>query len=388
MVVSHPEAPARDSCAESGNRGVRGVWHNGRVSACDLIEIPCQSLPPHAARVLEAIDRILVYRTPLTHRFRGITVRDGLILRGPAGWAEASPFWDYDAAESATWLRGAILDATYESAPLKRQRIPVNATIPVVDPQRAAELVRSSGGCSTVKVKVADPRSTLAQDCARVEAVRTALVENLPTGQRGNIRVDANTAWEREEAVAAIAQLDRAAGGLEYVEQPCASVEDLAWVRRKAEVPIAADESVRRASDPLAVARAEAADLLVVKVQPLGGSERVRRIVSETGLPVVVSSALDSSVGLANAACCAATLDELPYACGLGTARLLEGDVTRRRVLSENGSIAVSGPTIDEDEVRAVESETDADLVARWVRRLEQMAAHIDPAAKVEGAVK
>lgn len=347
------------------------------MNVCDLIEIPRSSLPPQVHHVLGAIERVLVYRTALTHRFRGITVREGLLLRGPAGWAEASPFWDYGAAESATWLQAAILDASNEGARLKRDRIAVNATIPVVDPQRAGELVRASGGCATVKVKVADPRSTLAQDCARVEAVRAALVENLPTGQRGQIRVDANTAWSRQEAVAAIAALDEAADGLEYVEQPCLRVEDLAWVRKKVQVPIAADESVRRASDPLAVARAEAADVLVVKVQPLGGSERVRRIVAETGLPVVVSSALDSSVGLANAARCAASLEELPYACGLGTARLLEGDVTVRRVLAENGSVGVSQPSIDEDVVRAVESARDADLVGRWVRRLEDMVVHI-----------
>ena len=147
------------------------------------------------------------------------------------------------------------------------------------------------GGCTTAKVKVADPGTSLAEDCARLEAVRDAIGS-------GRIRVDANASWDVEQARRAIDELDRAAGGLEYVEQPCSSVPELAQVRRVVDVPIAADESVRRAEDPLAVARAQAADILIVKVQPLGGVRRATRIVEQAGLPAVVSSALDTSIGI------------------------------------------------------------------------------------------
>lgn len=355
-----------------------GVWHNGSVNACDLFEIRLADLPPEVAQVLERIDRVLVYRTSLTHRFRGITQREGLLLRGAARWAEASPFWDYDARESARWLQAALADASREAMPLQRRQVPVNVTIPVVEPAVAAQLVKDSGGCHTAKVKVADPRSTLGEDCARLEAVRAALVDSLPAGAQPRIRVDANAAWSREEAVPAITALDRAAAGLEYVEQPCVAVEDLAWVRRRVKVPIAADESVRRASDPLAVARAEAADLLVVKVQPLGGSAQVEKLVSETGLPVVVSSALDSSVGLANAARLAATLKSLPFACGLGTGRLLVGDVSTRRVLPVRGTVTVFDPVVDEASVRDPNTGGGAELIRAWTERLSQMAAHLE----------
>ena len=207
-------------------------------------------VPPVLERA--GVDELLVFRAPLRHRFRRIDVRDGLLLHGPAGWGECSPFWDYGPAESAAWLRAGIEAATAVLPAPRRARVPVNVTIPVVGPADAAALVAASGGCTTAKVKVADPRSGIAEDCARVEAVRAAL------GAGGRIRVDANAAWGVEEAVTAIAELDAAAGGLEYVEQPCPGVAELAAVRARVGVPIAADESVRRAEDPLAVARAGA----------------------------------------------------------------------------------------------------------------------------------
>ena len=171
-------------------------------------------------------------------------------------------------------------------------RVPVNVTVPAVDPETAHRITRD-GGCRTAKVKVAEPGQTLADDEARLEAVRDAL------GPDGRIRVDANGGWDVDAAVAAIAALDRAAGGLEYVEQPCATVEDLAAVRRRVDVPIAADESIRRAADPYRVRDLEAADVAVLKVQPLGGVRACLRIAEDIGLPVVVSSALETSVGIA-----------------------------------------------------------------------------------------
>src|SRR3954451_12974953 len=197
-------------------------------------------------------------------RFRGITVREGVLLRGDVGWGEFSPFLEYDARTSEPWLRAAR-EAADEGwpAPL-RDAVPVNVTVPAVGPEQAYETTRR-GGCRTAKGKVAEPGQGLAQEQARLEAVRDAI------GPDGHIRVDANGLWSLDEAVTRIPLLDRAAGGLEYVEQPCASVEDLAAVRRRVDVPVAADESIRRAEDPYRVRDLEAADVAVLKVQPLGG---------------------------------------------------------------------------------------------------------------------
>lgn len=343
-----------------------------------LIEIGIEALPAAVLNELDGITRLLYYRLPLKNRFRRIDVRDGLILKGPNGWAEVSPFWEYDAQESAQWLRAGLKAARGKPLELKRDAVPINATVPVIGPEAAYDLVKNAGGCTTVKVKVADPGSTIAQDCARIEAVRDAL------GPEGKIRVDANAAWEVSEALDAIRELNKAAAsgggdGLEYVEQPCATIDELAAVRRQTDVKVAADESVRRASDPLAVARAEAADLVVVKVQPLGGAARLIDICRNAGMPAVVSSALDSSVGLARGVECAAALDDLEYACGLGTARMFTDDVTAEPLLPENGVIRPRAVEIDESKVNFIPRDnTDAGEVARWITRLEEMIAFLN----------
>ena len=261
-----------------------------------------------------------VYAVPTTTRFRGITVREGLLLSGPAGWGEFCPFPEYDDAESVPWLASALESAERGWPEPVRDRIPVNCTVPAVEPARAHRIVRGSG-CTTAKVKVADMPGSLPADLARVEAVRDAL------GPSGAVRVDANCAWTIEEAVHAIAMLERSSGGLEYVEQPCRTVDELAQVRRRVDVRIAADESIRRASDPMRVALAGAADVAVLKVAPLGGVRRALEIASACGLPVVVSSALETGVGMAAGLALAGALPELPFACGLGTASLLADDV-------------------------------------------------------------
>ena len=260
------------------------------------------------------------YSLPMTTRFRGITAREGMVLHGPAGWGEFCPFAEYDDAEAAAWLAAAREAAGTGWPEPVRERVPVNCTVPAVSPEHAQRIV-SASGCSTAKVKVAERGGAVSEDEARVAAVRDAL------GPSGRIRIDANGAWSSGAAVAAIARLDAAAGGLEYVEQPCASVAELAAVRRAVDVPVAADESIRRAEDPLRVVRAEAADVVVLKVSPLGGVRRALRIAEDCGLPVVVSSAVESSVGLAAGLALAGALPELPYACGLGTGSLLATDV-------------------------------------------------------------
>ncbi|WP_052436227.1 o-succinylbenzoate synthase [Georgenia sp. SUBG003] len=325
-------------------------------------------MPASAADRLPAVRA--TYSVPLRTRFRGITVRDGVLLRGDAGWGEVSPFWDYGAAESAAWLR-AGLEAAEEGWPEPvRSAVPVNVTVPAVGPEQAHRIVRASGGCTTAKVKVAEPGQSVAREQERLEAVRDAL------GPRGRIRVDANAAWDLETAVDRMSLLDRAAGGLEYAEQPCASVEDLAALRRRTHVPIAADESIRRASDPLAVRRAEAADVVVLKVQPLGGVRACLRLAEEVGLPVVVSSALESSVGIAAGVALAAALPELPYACGLATVHLFERDTVADPLLPVEGVLPVRRPEPTPDSLAA--SRADDGVTARWADRLTEMVAQLE----------
>ncbi|MEV7096145.1 o-succinylbenzoate synthase [Amycolatopsis sp. NPDC051045] len=305
-----------------------------------------------------------VYAIPLRTRFRGITVREGVLLHGPAGWGEFCPFADYSDAESVPWLRAA-LEATEAGWPAPvRDRVEVNTTVPVVGPEKAHELVRASG-CRTAKVKVADPRVSLADDCARVEAVRDAL------GPDGAIRVDANMAWDVDTAVRAITDLDKAAGGLEYAEQPCPSIEDLAAVRRRVRVRIAADESIRRAEDPLKVAVAGAADIAVLKVSPLGGVRRALEVAEACGLPCVVSSAVETSVGLAAGLALAGALPELEFACGLGTISLLKGDVCPEPLSPVDGYLPVLRRAPEPTTAYPAPPET----AAAWEDRLSRVRA-------------
>jgi O-succinylbenzoate synthase len=258
--------------------------------------------------------RLHVVALPMRVRFRGITVREVALFDGPAGWGEFGAFVEYGPAEAAHWLAAAI-EAAYVPPPVPlRDRIPINATVPAVEPARVPEVLARFPGATTAKVKVAEPGQTLTEDVARVDAVR-ALVPA--------VRVDANGGWTVTEAVAAAGAL----GPLQYLEQPCATVEELAELRGLIDVPVAADESIRKASDPLRVVGMAAADVAVVKVAPLGGVERLLQIAGQIGIPVVVSSALDSAVGMSRGLLAAACLPELPYACGLGTGGLFVEDV-------------------------------------------------------------
>jgi O-succinylbenzoate synthase len=306
-----------------------------------------------------------VYSIPLTTRFRGIEVREGVLLRGDVGWGEFSPFLEYDAHTARPWLAAAREAADVGWPEPVRDAIPVNVTVPACDPERAREIVLASNGCRTAKVKVADRGHVLAHDQARLEAVRDAL------GPGGLIRIDANGGWSVDEAVALLPLLDRAAGGLEYAEQPVAGVEDLALVRRRVDVPIAADESIRRAEDPYRVRELEAADIAVLKVQPLGGVRACLRIAEDIGLPVVVSSALETSAGIAAGVALAAALPELHHACGLATVQLLAGDVVEESLLPVDGMLPVRRPEVAPDLLERWAA--DPDRVAHWRRRLDEI---------------
>lgn len=295
--------------------------------------------------VADLLDRLRVVALPLRVRFRGIETREVALLRGPKGWAEFAPFVEYGPAEASRWLLAAV-EAAWDGWPAPRRgSVPVNATVPAVPAAQVPAVLARYDGCTTAKVKVAETGQRLADDLARVAAVREVM------GPGARVRVDANGAWSLDDARDALAALAR--HDLEYAEQPCASVADLAALRVAlardgVDVPIAADESIRKAEDPLEVARQEAADLVVVKVAPLGGVARALDVVAACGLPAVVSSAIDSSVGLRAGVALAAALPELPYACGLGTAALLAADVTRAPLLPEAGALPVGEVAVDE----------------------------------------
>lgn len=275
-----------------------------------------------------------VVSLPMRVKFRGVETREVVVFEGPAGWAEFSPFVEYDDEESARWLSSA-LEAGWVGYPeAVRSTVPVNATVPAVSAEQVPSVLGAYDGLHTVKIKVAEAGQPLSQDVARVGAVRHLLPD-------AKIRVDANGGWSVPQAVRALQMLS--AFGLEYAEQPVASVADLAAVREalNGSVLIAADESVRKATDPLAVARAGAADLLVIKAAPLGGVRRALEIVAEAGLPAVVSSALDSSIGIRTGLALAAALPELPYACGLGTVSLMAADVATPSLVAVAGTMEV-----------------------------------------------
>jgi O-succinylbenzoate synthase len=299
------------------------------------------------APALPAIEELLaganVVSLPMRVKFRGIMERESLLLHGPAGWGEFCPFPEYGDAEASRWLAAAI-EAGWEGFPAPlRHLIPVNATVPAVAAGRVPEILSRFGRVDAVKVKVAERGQTLDDDVARLAAVRSALPD-------AAIRVDANGGWDVPTAIDALTRL--AGVGLEYAEQPVPTIDGLAEVRRALQsagtpVLVAADESVRKESDPLKVARAGAADLIVVKVAPLGGVRRALDIVAQAGLPAVVSSALDTSVGIRAGLALAAALPARPYACGLGTVSLFESDVTTDPLVADDGAIRLRDAAAD-----------------------------------------
>lgn len=300
----------------------------------------------------EILDGLHVVSLPMRVRFRGITVREVALIEGPVGWGEFGAFPEYEPPEAVFWLASAV-EAAYRAPPgVRRDRIPINATVPAVVAGQVPEVLSRFPGARTAKVKVAEPGQTLADDVARVNAVR-ALV---PT-----VRVDANGGWSVDEAADAAAALT-ADGALEYIEQPCATVPELAALRRRVDVAIAADESIRKADDPLRVVREHAADVAVLKIAPLGGVARMLEIADQIDIPIVVSSALDSAVGIGRGLLAAAALPDLPYACGLGTGGLFVDDV-REPVEPVDGFLPVAPATPDPARLAALAAAPDR---RRW----------------------
>ncbi len=310
-----------------------------------------------------------VVSIPLHMPFRGIDHREAVLLEGPQGWGEFAPFLEYDDFEASRWLAAALEAATVGWPDPVRQQVPVNATVPAVAPGEVADVLARFPGCTTVKVKVAQAGQSLREDLSRVAAVRDVL------GNKGKVRIDANAAWSVDDALAAVSALT--VYDLEYVEQPCASLDDLATlrvalVRAGIEVRIAADESVRKAEDPLRVAVAGAADLVVLKVAPLGGIARALEVAIACGLPVVVSSALDTSVGISAGVALAAALPELDFACGLATTSLMTTDVVLASLDGHGGSIRVGAVT--PDPARLAELAAPLERQRWWRERLTRCA--------------
>ena len=309
----------------------------------------------------------------MTVPFRGVTHREALLLRGPAGWGEFSPFLEYDDAEASRWL-AAALEAAYIGWPDPlRTSIPVNATVPAVPADQVASVLARFPGCTTAKVKVAQAGQVLTDDVDRVAAVREWL------GRNGKLRVDANAAWSLDEARKAVTAL--APYDLEYVEQPCASVEELAALRLALarsglDVRVAADESIRKAQDPLRVALAGAADVVILKVAPLGGVVAALEVALACGLPVVVSSALDTSVGISAGVALAAALPELAFACGLATTSLMATDVVLASLDGHGGSIPVGA--VEPDPERLASLAAPPDRQQWWRDRLDRCAALLE----------
>ena len=309
----------------------------------------------------DLLDRLHVVALPMRVRFRGIMVREVALIDGPAGWGEFGAFPEYPPQEAAYWLASAIESAYGTRPAARRDSIQINATVPAVPPGQVAEVLARFPGATTAKVKVAEPGQTLAEDVARVNAVRALI----PT-----VRVDANGGWTLEQAVAAAAALS-ADGPLEYLEQPCATVAELTLLRRRIDIPVAADESIRRAADPLAVVRAGAVDIAVLKVAPLGGVAALLRIAAAIDIPVVISSALDSAVGIAAGLAAAAALPRLEHACGLGTGGLFVDDVADLAVA--DGCLAVTDVVPDPARLAALAAP--ADRRDWWIARVRDCRA-------------
>lgn len=296
------------------------------------------------SEALEALELHPV-RIPMRQRFRRVDHREAVLVRGPRGWGEFSPFPDYPPEVTTRWLAAALELACGDLPEPGRATIPVNVTIPALDPETATALVMESGA-KTAKVKIGDPGDSAEDDYARVAAVRKCL------GPDGNVRVDVNAGWDLETAVERLRLL--ADLNLQYVEQPVATLEEMKILRRRVSIPVAADEMVRQSPHPLRVIEEGAADILILKVQPMGGVSRVLDLANRAGIPVVISSALETSVGMYGGLLAASLLPDIPYACGLGTVALLEGDPTLDPLVPREGELAVRRP------------EPDPELLERW----------------------
>ena len=281
----------------------------------------------------DLLQTMRVVALPTKTNFRGVSVREVALFKGEFGWGEFSPFLEYDATESAPWLQSAIAAATKPAPKLFSEKIKVNGTIPALNNSADIErIVETFDGVNTFKVKVGD---NLSEDIARLAKVRSLR-------PKAKLRIDVNGNWSVETAITNLHAIYESIGELEYVEQPCATIDELKRLKAEVKIPlkIAVDEVLRKAKDPLKVDLAGALDILVLKVQPLGGIEAAHKLATHFGLPIVVSSALESAVGINYGLQLAASFENLDFDCGLATGSLLSADVAQMPII--NGEIAIS----------------------------------------------
>ena len=317
-----------------------------------------------------SIDQLLglarVVSLPLKVQFRGVTHREAVLFEGPLGWTEWSPFLEYRDEEAAEWLRAAIEFGWVEPPKALRSFIEVNATLPAVAPGQVEKVLNDFGVFKTVKIKVAESGQTIADDIARVLRVR----ELYPTVA---IRLDANGNFSVEQAIELAKELAIADISIEYFEQPVKTIAELAEVRIKLArigVRVAADESVRKVSDPMAVVHAGAADVLVIKAQPIGGIRNALRIDAEANLPITVSSALETSIGISMGIQMAATLPHAEYAAGLGTVALFEDDIAITPLLPKGGGFFLRRAIASEEKLERYRASEER--ITWWRERLER----------------
>jgi O-succinylbenzoate synthase len=272
------------------------------------------------------LESLRVVALPMKTKFRGITVREVALIQGEYGWGEFSPFLEYDDAESAPWLASAIEAATQPKPELYRTEVSVNGTIPALnDVQDLERIIDSFPGVKTFKVKVG---SDVSEDLLRLDLIRNIRPDTV-------IRIDVNGLWSVEEAEMFL----NSVGDIEYVEQPCATIEELRELKKRLDVKIVGDEVLRKAKDPFNVDLSGAVDYLMLKVQPLGGIRRAHKLAEHHNLPVVVSSALESAVGINYGLTLAASFQDLNFDCGLGTGSLMAKNVADLPIV--DGKIAI-----------------------------------------------
>jgi len=314
----------------------------------------------------EQITDVAVIALPLRTKFRGLSVRELMIFRGSERWAEFSPFVEYSDAEAANWLKASLSWANEPAPPLFRGASSVNASLPAVGVDRVAQVLSQFGTFGTVKIKVAEAGQSLADDLARIRRVRD-LYPNV------KMRLDANGGYSVAQAFEVAQSLTEFK--LEYLEQPVASVAELVQLRTRLsdsglQIKIAADESIRKADDPLLVAKEGAADIAVLKVQPMGGIAQALSIAEQSGLEVVVSSALESSIGISQGLHLAGALPNLNYDCGLATTNLLAADIVSQTLHAVNGEIEIR--EVAPSEALIEEYRADKERESWWRDRLQR----------------
>ena len=307
-------------------------------------------------------DGARVFAIPVRAGYRGFDACEGMLIEGPQGWGAFCPPRDSDDLTDARWLTSAVEGGTVGWPDPVRGRVPVAVTVPAVTPQDAAAIVTGSG-CTAVDVHVAGEPG----DLARLEAVRGAL------GPAGAIRCVIEQAWDAVVAAQLIPALEHASGGLEFVQLPGTTAAELVTLHRRLDIRLAVDVS---GFLPDGLALSDVADVAVLTVGPLGGVRRALRFAERCELPCVVSGPAgvsETSIGLAGGLALAGALPELPFACGLGTAVVLAGDVVSagRALIPADGYLPVAPMAPGPDAERVAEfSIDDVERVAWWRRRL------------------